>query len=194
SDVCSSDLFLLGRAVILDELIPFSLAYLVSVWVVKKERCPVVILMSLLGALTIGLTNAVISLIGFLFFAFFVSLNLFVESKKYLPYLVFVSNLLSRLIFTSLLGEWTGYSLFIALTEPLLGAMLFLIFNQSTPLITPKRYKTNLKNEEMISIVILFASVLAGLSGLTIVGVNLDYVVSRYLILLFALTGGPTIG
>lgn len=186
--------FLLGRAVILDELIPFSLAYLVSVWVVKKERCRFVIIWSLLGALTISLSNLIILLISFLFFGFFVSLGLFVESKKYLPYIIFVSNLLGRVIFTSLMGDWTSYAVFIAFMEALLSAVLFLIFIQSTPLLTPKRYKANLKNEEMISFVILFTSVLAGLSGMVIRGVSLDYIVSRYLILLFALTGGPTIG
>ncbi|WP_440898077.1 stage II sporulation protein E [Amphibacillus sp. Q70] len=186
--------FLLGRAVILDELIPFSLAYLVSVWVVKKERCRFVIIWSLLGALTVSFSNLVILLISFLFFGFFVSLGLFVESKKYLPYIIFISNLLGRITFISLMGDWTSYTVFIAFMEALLSAVLFLIFIQSTPLLTPKRYKANLKNEEMISFVILFTSVLAGLSGMVIRGVSLDYIVSRYLILLFALTGGPTIG
>src|SRR5690625_3398332 len=40
----------------------------------------------------------------------------------------------------------------------------------------------------------MFTSVLAGLSGIVIQGVSLDHIVSRYIILLFALTGGPTVG
>lgn len=186
--------FLLGRAVILNELLPFSLAYLVSVWVVKKERCPPVILVSLIGALTVSFPNAVILLISFLFFGFFVSLGLFVESKKHLPYVIFASNFLSRILFMSFITGWSGYALFIALMESLLSVVLFLIFLQSAPLISPKRYKASLKNEEMISIVILFTSILAGLSGLSIAGIQLDDVFSRYVILVFSLTGGPTIG
>lgn len=186
--------FLLGRAVILSELTPFSLAYLVSVWLVKKERCRLVILVSLLGAVTISISNSLIIMISFLFFGFFVSLGVLVESKKYLPYIVFISNFLSRVAYTTLTSNWTGYGIFISFVESLLCAVLVLIFIQSTPLLTPKRYKVSLKNEELISFVILFTSVLAGLSGLVIKGVNLDYIVSRYLILLFAFTGGPTIG
>src|SRR5690606_32612085 len=70
--------FLLGRAVILSELTPFSLAYLVSVWLVKKERCRLVILVSLLGAVTISISNSLIIMISFLFFGFFVSLGVLV--------------------------------------------------------------------------------------------------------------------
>lgn len=186
--------FLLGRAVILDELIPFSLAYLVSVWIVKRERCRLVIFWSLIGALTISFSNLILLLISFIFFGFFVSLGLLVESKKYLPYIIFLVNLLSRITFAILTGDLTAYTGFIAFMESLLSAVLFLIFIQSTPLLTPKRYKANLKNEEMISFVILITSVLAGFSGVVIHGVNIDYIVSRYIILLFALTGGPTIG
>lgn len=186
--------FLLGRAVILNELVPFSLAFLVSVWLVKKERSRLVIVASLLGALTISVANSLVIMISFLFFGFFASLGLFVESQKHLPYIIFLSSFISRVTFTSLIGDWTSYRFLIAFVEALLSVVLFLIFIQSTPLLTPKRYKTSLKNEEMISFVILFTSVLAGLSGIVILGVSLDYVVSRYLILLFAFTGGPTIG
>src|SRR5690625_8029372 len=40
----------------------------------------------------------------------------------------------------------------------------------------------------------MFTSVLAGLSGIVIQDVSVDHIVSRYIILLFAFTGGPTIG
>lgn len=186
--------FLLGRAVILNELIPFSLAYLVSVWLVKKERSRLVVVASLLGAITVGVTNGLILAISFLLFGFFVTLGLFIDSQKHLPYIIFFSSLISRVTITSLIGAWTSYWFLIAFVEALLSSVLFLIFIQSTPLLTPKRYKINLKNEELISLVILFTSVLAGLSGLVIRGVSLDFIVSRYLILLFAYTGGPTIG
>lgn len=186
--------FLLGRAIILDELVPFSLAFLVSVWLVKKERSRLVIVASLLGALTVSVANSLVIMISFLFFGFLISLGLFVESQKHLPYIIFLSSFISRVTFTSLIGDWTSYRLLIAFVEALLSVVLFLIFIQSTPLLTPKRYKASLKNEEMISFVILFTSVLAGLSGIVIQGVSLDYVVSRYLILLFSFIGGPTVG
>ena len=89
--------FLLGRAVILDELVPFSLAFLVSVWLVKKERSRLVIVASLLGALTVSVANSLVIMISFLFFGFFASLGLFVDSQKHLPYIIFLSSFISRL-------------------------------------------------------------------------------------------------
>src|SRR5690625_3276692 len=101
--------FLLGRAVILNELITFSLAYLVSVWLVKKERSRLVVVASLLGAITVGVTNGLILAISFLLFGFFVTLGLFIDSQKHLPYIIFFSSLISRVTITSLIGAWTSY-------------------------------------------------------------------------------------
>ena len=186
--------FLLGRAVILNELIPFSLAYLVSVRLVKKENERKVIIFSLIGALTVNLTHLSIVLGSYLFFFLFNSFHFVAKSKKHLPYLIFFAHFLTRSCYYTILNQWTGYTLFIACMEALLSAVLFLIFIQSTPLLTSNRYKTTFKNEELISFVIMFTSVLAGLSGIVIQGVSLDHIVSRYIILLFAFTGGPTIG
>src|SRR5690625_4742979 len=186
--------FLLGRAVILNELIPFSLAYLVSVRLVKKENERKVIIFSLIGALTVNLTHLSIVLGSYLFFFLFNSFHFVAKSKKHLPYLIFFAHFLTRSCYYTILNQWTGYTLFIACMEALLSAVLFLIFIQSTPLLTSNRYKTTFKNEELISFVIMFTSVLAGLSGIVIQDVSLDHIVSRYIILLFAFTGGPTIG
>lgn len=186
--------FLLGRAVILGELIPFSLAYFASVWVLKKERARLVFLFSLLGAVTVSFSSLVVLSISYLCFGFFISLGLFVHSNKHLPYILATSTLLSRLVFTSLTNQFSNYAILMALTEALLAGVLFLIFIQSTPLLNPKRYKPVLKNEEMISFVILVASVLCGLTGMQLGGVSLEQVFSRYIILILALMGGPTIG
>ncbi|SEO91455.1 stage II sporulation protein E [Amphibacillus marinus] len=186
--------FLLGRAVIMDELIPFSLAYFASVWVIKRERAKLVLLFSIFGVVTVGFSPLIILLISYLCFGFFISLGLFVNSNRHLPYILALSSMLGRLAFTSLSNQFSNYALIMAFTEALLAGILFLIFIQSTPLVAPKRYKPVLKNEELISCIILVASVLCGLSGMYLVGVNLEDVFSRYLILMLALIGGPTIG
>src|SRR5690625_758844 len=88
--------FLLGRAVILNELIPFSLAYLVSVRLVKKENERKVIIFSLIGALTVNLTHLSIVLGSYLFFFLFNSFHFVAKSKKHLPCLIFFAHFRSE--------------------------------------------------------------------------------------------------
>ena len=85
--------------------------------------------------------------------------------------------------------EWVHLSV-----EGLLGVILLLIFMQSVPLIAHKRYQPALKNEEIICLLILFASILTGLIGWTVYGIALEQVLSRYIVLALAFVGGAAIG
>src|SRR5699024_3889533 len=78
--------------------------------------------------------------------------------------------------------------------EGILGMVLLLIFMQSIPLLTVKRYQPALKTEEVVCIVILLASILTGFIGWEIYGVSLEQVLSRYIVLVFAIVGGAAIG
>ncbi|MCK9912914.1 hypothetical protein MXD81_27415, partial [Microbacteriaceae bacterium K1510] len=51
-----------------------------------------------------------------------------------------------------------------------------------------------LKNEEIVSLVILLASLMTGTVGWVVEGVSMEHVLTRYLLLLFAFAGGGTIG
>src|SRR5690625_124725 len=78
--------------------------------------------------------------------------------------------------------------------EGILGIFLLLIFMQSIPLISLKRYQSTLKNEELICIIILISSILTGLIGWDIYSVSLEHILSRYIVLIFAFVGGAAIG
>src|SRR5699024_11460861 len=78
--------------------------------------------------------------------------------------------------------------------EGVLAIVLLLIFMQSIPLLTHKKYQPALKNEEVVCMIILVASVLTGFIGWDIAGVSLVQVFSRSIVLVFAIVGGAAIG
>jgi stage II sporulation protein E len=82
----------------------------------------------------------------------------------------------------------------LALVEGGLSLVLTLIFLQSIPLLTYKKIPQSLKNEEIVCLMILLASVMTGTIGWHIQDVSVEHVVSRYLVLLFAFVGGAAIG
>src|SRR5690625_8040211 len=78
--------------------------------------------------------------------------------------------------------------------EVVLCIFLVLIFIQSIPLLSPKRYKPTLKNEEIVCMIILIASILTGTIGWEIYGASMEQIFSRYFVLLLAFVGGAAIG
>ena len=75
-----------------------------------------------------------------------------------------------------------------------LALILTLIFIQCIPLISVHKRPQSLKTEEVISLIIMLASVMTGTIGWAIYDVSLDHILSRYLVLLFAVSGGASIG
>lgn len=65
---------------------------------------------------------------------------------------------------------------------------------QSIPLLTVRKHKHVLRAEEIISLIILLASMLTGMIGWSAYGLSLEHVMSRYLVLLFAFVAGAATG
>lgn len=80
------------------------------------------------------------------------------------------------------------------LVEGVLGTVLVLIFMQSVPLLSKRRYRPTLKNEEIVCMIILIASILTGTVGWELYGASIEQVLSRYFVLLFGFVGGAAIG
>src|SRR5699024_342077 len=98
------------------------------------------------------------------------------------------------LVVFSLQGKVNLYDILHLTSEGVLAIVLLLIFMQSIPLLTHKKYQPALKNEEVVCMIILVASVLTGFIGWDIAGVSLVQVFSRYIVLVFAIVGGAAIG
>ncbi|HSU79206.1 MAG TPA: stage II sporulation protein E [Candidatus Angelobacter sp.] len=190
--------FLLGRALILTNMAPFGLAFFATVFLSRPTRKWLALISLLAGAATISVSHA-----GFLM----TSVVLFIviravlirlikqEESKWIPYLVFASSLLARLVidyFTN--GNLAPSDEMLSVVEAGLGFLLSLIFLQSLPLLAPGIRKRALKNEEIICFIILLASVLTGSIGWDIKGISVEHVLSRYFVLTFAYVGGAAIG
>ncbi|MET3730390.1 stage II sporulation protein E [Fictibacillus halophilus] len=189
--------FLLGRAMILAEMSPFALPFVASVFVLRKERTGIAVFAILAGAMSHQPMNALFFISALLVYASLQKgADLFIKNRmQSLPLLVFASSLITRTVF-SMFGEGglERVDTMLALVEGGLSLVLTLIFLQSIPLLTNKKIPQSLKNEEIVCLMILLASVMTGTIGWQINDVAVEHVVSRYLVLLFAFVGGAAIG
>ncbi|MQR93968.1 stage II sporulation protein E [Fictibacillus phosphorivorans] len=189
--------FLLGRAMILAEMSPFALPFVASVFVLRKERTGIAVFAILAGAMSHQPMNALFFISALLVYASLQKgADLFIKNRmQSLPLLVFGSSLITRTVF-SMFGEGglERVDTMLALVEGGLSLVLTLIFLQSIPLLTNKKIPQSLKNEEIVCLMILLASVMTGTIGWQINDVAVEHVVSRYLVLLFAFVGGAAIG
>lgn len=113
---------------------------------------------------------------------------------SYAPVIVFASIFFVQLFSHLASAELTWYTLMMTAIESMLSLILTHIFLQAVPVFTLSRKNYSLKNEEVICLIILLASVMTGTVGWLIGPVTLEHVLSRYLILLFALVGGAPLG
>src|SRR5690625_3724041 len=186
---------LMGRATILTGLSPFAVAFLAAIWLMDRRRAFSVILFIIIGALTESVDHATFIFLAMLVFTMTAYLFRELVSKRLMVSLfVFLALLGPRLFFDSLAVKVTAYHWLLGSVEGLLGVMLVLIFMQSVPLLLPNRYKTELKNEEIVCLVILLATVLTGMIGWVIFGAAVEHIFSRYLVLVLAFVGGAAIG
>ncbi|WP_079707658.1 stage II sporulation protein E [Paraliobacillus ryukyuensis] len=187
--------FLLGRAVVLEVLSPFVLAFLASIWLLRREKIRPIMIIVVASSLTINAQHSFYIAIASITFVFFAGLSKsWKKQQKIIPLLVFLSSLLPRLSTYALFEELNLFGWTLAATEAVLSAILVLIFMQSVPLLSPKRYNPTLKHEEIISLIILLGSLLTGMIGWEIQNISLEQIASRYLVLWLSYVGGAAIG
>ncbi|MFC0525639.1 stage II sporulation protein E [Pontibacillus salicampi] len=187
--------FLLGRAIVLSTVSPFALSFLASVWLMRKEKSMKVMFAVLIGSMTFHWQQSIfISMAMVLFFLLAFIFHRFRDQQKLLPFFVFFASLATRSVLYYLTNNMEAYDWMLALVEASLSAILVLIFMQSVPLLSPKKYKQALKNEEIVCMIILLASVLTGTIGWQIYDVSMEQILSRYLVMWLAFVGGAAIG
>ena len=188
--------FLLGRALILEELTPFIVPYFMVMYYLRKDTVVACGLALILGAFThtvpMGL-QAVMSVVLALAVCKW-SERLRRKDFSRTPLLVLFTVFASHLLFDTITNQVSTYSLVMVAVEAILSFVLTLIFIQSLSIIHLAKPYEPLKNEEIVSLVILLASLMTGTVDWSIEGLSMEHVLSRYLLLLFAFTGGGTIG
>jgi stage II sporulation protein E len=188
--------FLLGRALILQELAPFAIAYFAVIYFLRRDLLRLVALFLILGSLfSVEQNTGYIAAEMAVFFLIQKALEKYERSDiSYAPLIVFVCTFVVQLFSFTVNTELTWYTLMLTAVEAILSFVLTLIFIQAIPVFTLSRKNYNLKNEEIICLIILLASVMTGTVGWYIGSVSVEHVLSRYLILLFALVGGAPMG
>lgn len=188
---------LFGRAFILESLTPFILPFFASVFWLRRKHAPLALIGLIAGAATVSFTHAVYTFsMVFLFLVLFRTMRwLFDKDIQAIPVFVFVSIYICGLAkeYFVLRSISTHEVLFVGI-EAGLGLVLTLIFFQCVPLIMVKNGRQTLRTEEIISLIILLASVLTGTIGLALYDLSIDQILSRYLVLVFAFIAGAALG
>lgn len=186
--------FLLGRAAILYDVSPFAVAFLATVWLIYQKQLFLITISIALGACTHSMEQAVFVCLSL--FIFVLMFNVMQKKRKvsFMMSFVLLSTICTRVFLYSLQGEIHVLHWLSLVVEGVLGAVLFVIFMQSIPLIARKKYRASIKSEELICIVILIASVLTGFIGWEIYTISIEHIFSRYIVLVFAFVGGVAIG
>ncbi|RLQ91678.1 stage II sporulation protein E [Falsibacillus albus] len=190
--------FLLGRALILSHLTPFSLPFFAAVYLLRKDKAPLALLGVLAGSLTLSIGNIVLTfMLSTLFLIAFRTTKKFIKNEiKSLPFYVLGTSFIVKCAFLYIQqGQTiTVYDGVMTGVEASLTFILTLIFMQSIPLLSINKRKKSLKTEEVISLIIMLASVMTGTIGWSLYNLSVEHILSRYLVLLFAFVAGATVG
>ncbi|PZE19217.1 stage II sporulation protein E [Paenibacillus xerothermodurans] len=189
--------FLLGRAMILDQLAPFAIAFFGVIYFLRKE----LLLWTAICLIGGSLLSADPGHTGFMGTSMlvFILIQKGVERFQrsdisYAPIIAFVSTFFVQLFADLVTVQLNWYTFMLTGVEALLSLILTHIFLQAIPVFTLTRKNYSLKHEEVICLIILLASVMTGTVGWLVGPVTVEHVLSRYLILLFALVGGAPLG
>lgn len=188
--------FLLGRAVMLEGLAPFAAAFFGVVLYLRRDLAFWAALALIAGSFwTADPVPAVIGAEIGVIYLFYRGLALYERADlSHAPVVVFAATLLVRLFATLLADKpaWLPYVM--TAVEAGLAFVLTLLLIHALPVLARIRKTSQLRHEEWIGLAILAACILTGLTGLSVYGVAVTIVLSRYLVALIALAGGPAMG
>ncbi|SEU06339.1 stage II sporulation protein E [Salinibacillus kushneri] len=187
--------FLLGRAIILESVSPFAIAFFASIWMIRRKLSLKVAVAVLAGSLTLQWEHSLFLLSSIFLFCILSGIfGKITNQQKWLPAFVFVSCFIPRVAATYIAGQLETYQWVLSLVESSLSVILVLIFMQSVPILSPSVIKKDLKNEEIVCMMILLASILTGMIGWIVLDASVEQVFSRYVVLLLAYIAGAAIG
>ncbi len=186
---------LLGRAVILLEMLPFAIPFLAVIFYWKKKYTLIAGLSLIAGSVTVSLPFAGYTTIAVCLYLLLQGLfQKYATKQQFIPPIVFMTVLTASYSTSFLMNGHAMYHFITALIEAGLALVVTMIFLQSIPLVMEKRKKLTLKHEEIVCLVILLASLMTGTVGWLIYSLSVEHILARYLVLIFAFVGGAAIG
>jgi stage II sporulation protein E len=188
--------FLLGRALILEELTPFIVPYFIVMYYLRRDCLLATGFALILGAFTQSVPLGLQAMVSVAMSLVACKLGDRLRRKDFsrTPLVVLATVFLSHLLFDAITNQVSTYELVMVAVESVLSFVLTLIFIQSLSIVHLAKPYEPLKSEEVVSLVILLASLMTGTVDWMVEGVSMEHVLSRYLLLLFAFSGGGTVG
>nr|WP_295970492.1 stage II sporulation protein E [uncultured Bacillus sp.] len=189
--------FLLGRALILAKLTPFSIPFFAAVYLIRRDRAPLALVGLIAGAATLSIRDAVSTFaLTVIYLIVYRATKRWLKNEvKIIPFYVLSIILLGSVAEGYFYNQTISlYDLLMSGVEAGLGFILTLIFLQSLPLLSITKRRQSLKTEEIVCLIILLASVMTGTIGWSIYDLSIEHIFSRYLVILFAFVAGATIG
>lgn len=188
--------FLLGRATILEDLYPFAVSFFAVVYYTRRAWLIWATLALVIGSLfSLQIHTGYIVTEMLVFILLQKGLEKYEKADiSYVPILSFVSVFLVQLFSYLVSAGLSWYTIMLTTVEGLLSLILTLIFMQAVSVFTLAWKKQGLKSEEIVCLIILLASVMTGTVGWAIGSVSIEHILSRFLILLFAIVGGAPLG
>ena len=159
--------FLLGRATILDELSPFAAAFF-AVMLFLRRDIAILVASSILAGALFGSGEHVVSIAAELviFYLIYRGMESFERADlSYAPLMVFTSTFIVGLFGAVIGPTLTWYALTMTVMDAVLSFVLTLVFMQAIPIFTYRKKNYQLRNEEILCLVIMLASVMTGLVG-----------------------------
>ncbi|NLM48631.1 MAG: stage II sporulation protein E [Epulopiscium sp.] len=188
--------FMVSRVVLFTNLLPLSIAYFASSLSSKANRIWL-LLFSTVGIISAKQDVSVIKyLIIFILILLMVS---YLEKKGYKQtkigqaIIAMVSTFLAGIFFL-VLKNFAGYYLVVAILESIFVFTTTYIYSSGIFSLRGHLKRTVLSTEEIISLILLFGTSIAGLIDFSINGVYFREVISMMIILIFGFVGGPSLG
>ncbi|WP_432667500.1 stage II sporulation protein E [Wukongibacter baidiensis] len=185
--------FLLGRASILEGLMPFGVAFF-SIMIIKDKRNIGLGVIVLLGIMTTGPDQYkymfILGSIALLFMTGIRGLNFNMFKLAFLTAIITFLAGAGYVFFT----DFYLYDLFMIGFEAIVVFVFTYILSYAVPALTNNSNRKVLSNEEVICIAIVAAVAVLGLSEVNVFGFSLKNIIGMLLTLFFAYNGGASIG
>ncbi len=190
----SATALLLGRASILHVVSPFLFAYYIILFELAGRKRSWPAYLGIIGAWTVQGPNLAIGMLAEFIFYRLMRKIIFRSKSPDLHFIPVIGGLTAVIVRLAMVGTvWTKYDVLLALAGGALVMILCLIFLQCMAVFVGQDQTKNLKNEQILSLVILVGSIMTGFSGLMFHNISIAQVALDWLVLLLA-CGGMGIG
>lgn len=190
---------LIGRTVVFGEVAPFGVS-LYAVMLRRKRAGGITAFFAVVaGMLSIGIGGYTFKYVAAMVMTF-VIFNILDKGQRY--YGIFSTSLvttgalaISNLVYGSIqTGGMLVYDYMFMVFESVVGFVMVYVFQYALGVIGEKTKRRILSNEEMISISIFMALLIAGLWDINVFELSIKNILSVLLVLIFSYIGGPGVG